>query len=45
MITLPSYPYSLSDLQARIEEINNQALENFSSEKEAVRFALHCIDI
>jgi len=45
MITLSSYPYSLSDVQTRIEEIKNQSLENFSSEKEAIRFALHCIDL
>jgi len=45
MITLPAYPYSLSDIQARIVEIQNQPLVNFSSEKEAIRFALHCIDL
>jgi deoxyribose-phosphate aldolase len=45
MITLSSYPYSLSDIQARIEEIKKQPLENFSSEKEAIRFALDCIDL
>jgi len=45
MITIPTYPYSLSDLQERIENINKQSLENFSSEKEAIRFALHSIDL
>lgn len=45
MITLPSYPYSLSDLQTRIEKIRSQPLENFASDKEAIRFALHCIDL
>jgi deoxyribose-phosphate aldolase len=45
MITLPSYPYSLNDVQARIEEIKKQPLVNFPSEKEAVKFALHCIDL
>jgi len=45
MLTLPSYSYSLSEVQARIAEINNQSLKSFSSEKEAVRFALHCIDL
>ena len=39
------YPYSLKDIQERIEEIKNQPLKNFSSEKEAVRFALGCIDL
>jgi deoxyribose-phosphate aldolase len=45
MITLPAYPYSLEDIQERIEAIKKQPLENFSSEKEAIRFALHCIDL
>jgi len=45
MMTFPTYPYSLNDVRARIEEINKQSLENFSSEKEAIRFALHCIDL
>jgi deoxyribose-phosphate aldolase len=45
MITFSAYPYSLNEIQARIEEIKNQPLENFSSEKEAIRFALHCIDL
>jgi len=45
MIPLPSYPYSLSDVQARIEKIKNEPLENFSSEKDAIRFALNCIDL
>jgi deoxyribose-phosphate aldolase len=45
MITLPSYPYSLSEIQIRIEEIKKQPLENFSSKKEAIRFALDCIDL
>ena len=45
MITLPSYTYSLKDIQERIEEIKKQPLENFVSEKEAVRFALGCIDL
>jgi deoxyribose-phosphate aldolase len=42
---LPSYPYSLANLQTRIEKIKNQPLENFSSEKDAIRFALSCIDL
>jgi len=42
---LPPYPYSLTDVQKRIEDINSQPLVNFSSEKEAVRFALSCIDL
>jgi len=45
MISLPLYPYSLSEVQARIAEINSKPLQNFFSEKEAVRFALHCIDL
>ncbi|MCL2246656.1 MAG: deoxyribose-phosphate aldolase [Lentimicrobiaceae bacterium] len=45
MITLPTYPYSLNDIQARIETINQQPLESFASDKEAIRFALHCIDL
>jgi len=45
MITLPNYSYSLNEIRDRIEEIRNQPLENFSSEKEAIRFALHCIDL
>jgi deoxyribose-phosphate aldolase len=45
MIALPIYPYSLNEIQTRIEEINKQPLQNFSSEKEAVRFALTCIDL
>jgi deoxyribose-phosphate aldolase len=45
MITLPSYPYSLREIQTRIEDIKNRPLENFSTEKEAIRFALNCIDL
>jgi len=45
MSPLPYYPYSLNDIQARIEEIRSQPFTNFSSEKEAIRFALHCIDL
>ena len=45
MIALPSYPYSLSEIKERIEEINKQPLSSFSSEKEAVKFALNCIDL
>jgi len=45
MIALPSYPYTLREVQSRIEEIKSQQFENFSSEKEAVQFALHCIDL
>jgi len=45
MITPKNYPYSLSDVQTRIEKIKNEPLENFSSEKEAIRFALNCIDL
>jgi deoxyribose-phosphate aldolase len=45
MLSLPNYPYSLNDLQARIDEIKNQPLAHFSSEKEAFRFALGCIDL
>ena len=45
MTTLPSYPYSINDIQERIEQIKAQPLESFSSEKEAIRFALNCIDL
>jgi deoxyribose-phosphate aldolase len=45
MISLPSYPFSLSEVQARIEDIKNCSLQNFSSEKEAVKFALNCVDL
>ena len=45
MHSLPKYPHSLTDVQARIETIKNHSLDSFSSEKEAVRFALHCIDL
>ena len=45
MIYLPSYPYSISEIQSRIETIKKQPLKNFSSEKEAIRFALHSIDL
>jgi deoxyribose-phosphate aldolase len=45
MITLPSYPYSLGEIKAQVEKIKQQPLENFASEKEAVKFALHCIDL
>jgi deoxyribose-phosphate aldolase len=45
MTTLPKYPFSLSEIKARIERINDQPLENFPSEKEAIRFALNCIDL
>jgi len=45
MISLPSYPYSLCEIQACIEEINIQPLKHFSSEKEALRFALQSIDL
>jgi len=42
---LPSYPYSLVEIQSRIEKIKKQPIKNFSSEKEAIRFALSCIDL
>ena len=45
MISLPSYPYSLSEVRARIEEIKRHSLKNFTSDKEAVKFALQCIDL
>jgi len=45
MIPLPSYPYSLGEVRARIEEIKQHSLKNFTSEKEAVKFALQCIDL
>jgi len=45
MIQLPSYPYSISEIQSYIGEISSQPLENFSTEKEAIRFALNCIDL
>ena len=45
MITLPSYPYSVSDIQERIEQVKAQPLDSFSSEKEAIQFALSCIDL
>jgi len=45
MISLPSYPYTLSDIQTRIEEIKKQPLGNFTSETEAIRFALNCVDL
>jgi len=45
MKSFPSYPYSSSEIKARIEEIRVMPLENFSSDKEAVRFALSCIDL
>ena len=45
MTTLLSYPYSIGDLQERIEQIKTQPLERFSSEKEAIQFALNCIDL
>ena len=45
MISLPSYPFTLSDIHARIEEIKKQPLGNFTSETEAIRFALNCVDL
>jgi len=45
MIKDLSYPCSLSEVQTRIEKIKNESLENFLDEKEAVRFALNCIDL
>jgi len=44
-MNLPPYPFTLSEIQSRIEKIKNQPLENFSSEKEAIRLALSCIDL
>jgi len=44
-MTLPSYPFTLTDIQLRIEKIKNQPLDYFSSDKEAVRFAIGCIDL
>ena len=45
MIALLSYPFSLAELQTRIEDIKNRPLKNFASEIEAIRFALNCIDL
>jgi deoxyribose-phosphate aldolase len=45
MIKFPPYPFSLTDLQTRIETIKEQPFTIFSSEKEAVRFVLNCIDL
>jgi len=45
MITPNTYPYSTNEINARIEEIQKMPLENFSSDREAVRFALGCIDL
>jgi len=45
MISFPSYPYSLSEVRARVEEIKQHSIKDFASEKEAVKFALHCIDL
>jgi len=45
MLPLPPYPYSLSEIQNRIETINSQPLVNFTSEKEAIGFALSCLDL
>ena len=39
------YPYSLSEVQVRIEEIKKQPLAHFSSDREAIKFALHCVDL
>jgi len=44
-MNLPPYPFTLTEIQSRIEIIKNQPLENFSSEKEAIRLALSCIDL
>jgi len=40
-----SYHYSLKDIQKRIEEIKIQPLTNFSSDQDAICFALNCIDL
>jgi len=40
-----SYPFSLNDIQKRIEEIKKQPFTNFKSEQDAIRFALNCIDL
>jgi len=45
MIPLPSYPYTLSDIHTRIDDMKNQLFESFLSEKEAIRFALSCVDL
>ena len=45
MITLPAYPYALGEIKAQVEKIKQHSLKNFVSEKEAVKFALHCIDL
>jgi len=42
---LPSYSYSKEEIKERIAEINSRPLEKFASEKDAVRFALNCIDL
>jgi len=42
---LPSYPFSLNDIQNRIKEIKTQPLKNFNSDRDAIRFALNCIDL
>jgi len=41
---LPPYPFTL-DIQSRIEKIKKQPLDNFTSDKDAIRFALSCIDL
>jgi len=41
----PNYPCSLNDIQKRIEEIKKQPFTNFKSERDAIRFALNCIDL
>ena len=42
---LPSYPFTITDIQSRIEKIKNLPLSNFASDKDAIRFALNCIDL
>ncbi|MDR2972121.1 MAG: deoxyribose-phosphate aldolase [Bacteroidales bacterium] len=45
MTKLPTYPYSSIEIHSRIEEIEKQPFTNFSSEKDAIHFALDCIDL
>jgi len=42
---LPSYSYSKEEIKERITEISSRPLEKFASEKDAVRFALDCVDL
>ncbi|MDR0205926.1 MAG: deoxyribose-phosphate aldolase [Bacteroidales bacterium] len=42
---LPSYLFSKEEIKERIDDINSRPLERFTSEKDAVRFTLSCIDL